>query len=422
MTLISDNDITVYLNNQLQILGVDYFVDPSDESSLRDVNFVTAPDSGDDVLISVRTIAQYWVSGDTITFQPSQGLIPVAGDIIAVTSFNDTYEQDLVTQLFVGPTQSSQTVSQGFDTTLFDEGTTPDAAGSFDFSVGVLIETNRFDVGFTITDPERMIVTLDGEFLWPGAGFTTSGSEVIVSGPTINAAQSVAITSFTESVVSDAMEFRIFKDMRDNEIVYRMTKETTTQLSQALAADSDVIYVDDVSRLADPNPAIGIFGLITINGERITYRNKNTSNNTVSGLRRGTAGTGAAAHAVDSYVYDIGSGNKLYTRFQDSTKVENFLGDAATTTFTTSALSVPSDMTDAVQVFVGGTLQTSGYTVAATDPISIEFDLAPAEGYQVSIRIKTGTCWYSPGESTPSNGVPLQYTNTEAARFLRGIS
>jgi hypothetical protein len=35
-------------------------------------------------------------------------------------------------------------------------------------------------------------------------------------------------------------------------------------------------------------------GITNINGERIMYRNRDTENNTVSGLRRGTAGTGVA--------------------------------------------------------------------------------------------------------------------------------
>jgi hypothetical protein len=60
-----------------------------------------------------------------------------------------------------------------------------------------------------------------------------------------------------------------------------------------------------------PNLSAGVFGIITINGERISYRNRNLANNTLTGLRRGTAGTAAADHPVTSEVYDLGIGNLL---------------------------------------------------------------------------------------------------------------
>jgi hypothetical protein len=189
-----------------------------------------------------------------------------------------------------------------------------------------------------------------------------------------------------------------------------------------LLATDDVIYVDDVSKLSTPDLASGIFGLITINGERIAYRNKNTVTNTVSGLRRGTAGTGAANHANNTEVYDIGVGNRLSGTYQNHIDIENFLADGMTTQFVTDAISVPLGLTAAVQVYVGGTLQTSGYTILANNPVVVEFDQAPDVGYQVSIQVYVGDAWYHPGDGTPSDGIPLQYTDTPPARFLRGIT
>ena len=422
LALVADNDVTVYVNNQAQILGVNYFVDPTDMSSLRGVDFATAPAIGSTILISVRTKAQYWINGNQLVFQPAQGFIPVAGDIIQVTSFNDTHEQQILTQVFVGPTQTGTIEAQGYDDTLFDEGLVVDESGSFDFSTGIIISSNRFDLGFVITKPERLVVCLDGKFLFSGAGFTVSGTELLISGETINASQVVAVTSFTESVVPAAMAFRIFQDMRGLQTVYRITPDTTTTLTQPLLATDDVIYVDDVSKLSTPDLVSGIFGLITINGERIAYRNKNTVTNTVSGLRRGTAGTGAANHADNTEVYDIGVGNRLNGTYQNHIDIENFLADGMTTQFVTDVISVPLGLTAAVQVYVGGTLQTSGYTVLANNPVVVEFDQAPDVGYQVSIQVYVGDAWYHPGDGTPSNGIPLQYTDTPPARFLRGIA
>ena len=59
----------------------------------------------------------------------------------------------------------------------------------------------------------------------------------------------------------------------------------------------NVIYVENVLALGQPNLEIGVFGICTIDGERIMYRDVNLVDNSVSGLMRGTAGTAAAPAA-----------------------------------------------------------------------------------------------------------------------------
>jgi hypothetical protein len=59
------------------------------------------------------------------------------------------------------------------------------------------------------------------------------------------------------------------------------------------------------------------------------------------------------------------------------------------------------------------------YFVTDFGPLAIEFDgLAPAAGSEVTILQRRGVTWYAPGVGTPSNGVALQETDTNAARFL----
>ena len=53
-------------------------------------------------------------------------------------------------------------------------------------------------------------------------------------------------------------------------------------------------------------------------------------------------------------------------------------------------------------------------------PVSVVFDTAPADGVEVTILVRRGVTWYNPGVGTPSDGVPLQDTDNQAARFLRG--
>ena len=424
LDLVSDNDVAVFVDDVQLILGVGFTVQPPGTVP-RSVVLASAPPPVSRVLVSVRTRAQYWIVNNQITFIPSQGFIPTVGDIISVTTWNNTNQQNILTQVFAGPETSGTVITQPYDSTVYDEGAAANAPGSYDYSEGILIQNNRFNVGRLITDPERLVVTLNGRYLFNNQGYTVSDTYVLLTGPIINAASIVVITSFANDVVPDSMAFRIFQDMRGQQYTYRITHETSTELVAPLLASDDVVYVADASVLGEPELAYGIFGIITVNGERITYRDRDTVLNTVSGLRRGTAGTAAADHAIGAPVYDMSRGNLLPAQYQNYTQAQNFLANGSTITFVATDISVAdvdsTERLEAVMVYVGGTLQTDGYTISSADPLTVVFTTAPESGYQVSIQVNRGVTWYAPGTSTPSNGVPLQQTNTVAARFLRGV-
>jgi hypothetical protein len=422
--VVADNDVAVWVNNTRKILGVDYFVSPPNGTNQRYVQFASTPAIDSKILISVRTVAQYWINGNTLTFQPAAGLNPAAGSIVAVTTWNDTVEQNLLTQVFVGPTTQGIVVTEGYDVTLFDEGNISGDPGSFAYSAGVQIQTNRFDTGRIITNTNRLVVTLNGVFLQHDQNYVIDGSIVEILGPIINAADVVAITSMTNSTVPGAIAFRIFQDMRGLQSTYRITVNTTTELVAPLLATDDVIYVRDASNLSQPNLSAGYFGLITINGERISYRNRDTVANTVSGLRRGTAGTGAANHAVRAPVYDIGRSNLLSPEYQNQIVQDTFLGNGVTKDFTAENVNIygidSTALIEAVEVYVGGIKQQGGYSIIGDSPVIVRFDTAPLQGYQVAVRVVQAQSWYEPGSGTPSNGIALQEQQTEAARFIRG--
>lgn len=422
---VSPPEVSVYINGQPLILGVGYVVDPWDGiSASRTITLSDMPPAGAAILISVDTAAQYYIAGNTLIWKSTGSLQLIAGDIVTVTTFNDTDQQDILTQVFVGPTADGVIVAEGYDTTDYDLAVVADTPGAFDFSTGVQILTNNFDTGRVITDPSRLVVTLNGIFLFENFGFSVDGSVVTILGPVISGATVVAITSYTQSVVPGAIAFRIFQDMRGLQSTYRITKSTTTLLTAALDATDDVIYVANASALSEPNLPQGIFGLITIDGERIAYRFRDTVNNTVSGLRRGTAGTAAANHTADTAVYDIGFGNLLPVAYQNYTVSQDFLANGIQTVFTTDDITLV-DMTQeeidrAVEVYVGGILQQGGYTILSSGPVSITFTVAPTANYQVTIAVKRGLSWYEPGPNTASNGIALQEQTTAAARFIRG--
>ena len=309
--------------------------------------------------------------------------------------------------------------------------------------------------------------------MFNGIGYNVSGSNVIILGPILPPNSVLAITSMTQSVVPEAMAFRIFQDMRGVQATYRITPDTTTVTTQPVGITDDVIYVNNINALTEPNIEGNVWGVLTIDAERIMYRYRDVNAGTVSGLLRGTAGTAIAPHANGATVYNMSRGNLLPKEYQDYI-VSNVtyplisgvnLGDGTTTVFTASDISlavasaiswnytyyynegdivvnggnyyraiinVPANtaitnttywepQSHAVEVYLGGILQTTGYTITNEDPVTVSFTTAPADGVEVTILVRRGVTWYAPGVGTASNGNPLQITETAAARFLRGI-
>ena len=431
-SLIADNQVYVYVDDIAQILGVDFVVEPYDGTP-KEVIFFTDPTIGSEILIYVTTNTQCYVNGNQLVFNPDGGLVPSLGDIIAVTTWNDTRQQKILNQCFVGPVTVGVTVVEAYDSTDFDVGTITGSAGSFDYSSGIVVTTNNLDMGAVITDPDRLWVSLNGRRLVNNVGFTVSGTELILSSGILNSTDVVMITQFTNFVVPEAMAFRIFQDMRDVQATYRITPSTTTVTTEPVAITDDIIYVANASALPEPNFDVNAWGVITINAERIMYRERNTIDNTVSGLLRGTAGTAITTHAAGAIVYNLGRGNLLPIDYQNYI-VSNItyplvsgvnLGDGSTTVFTADNINLLlEDSTirnESLEVYVGGIRVTSGYTITAANPAEITFDQAPPSGAEVTMLVRRGVTWYAPGVGTASNGNPLQITETVAARFLRGL-
>jgi hypothetical protein len=212
-----------------------------------------------------------------------------------------------------------------------------------------------------------------------------------------------------------------------------------------MTATDDVAYVANVAALSEPVLEDGVFGLVTIDGERIMYRNRDLASNTISGLRRGTAGTGAAAHKVNAIAYDISRGNLLPPQYQDYIVSDSQIANGTETEFYAPSIEI-SDFgdsstiyIDSVEVYVGGvrqynysdTVAESEYRWIVTDfsPLGIEFIVdptatpplkAPAEGLDVTILQRRGTWWYDLATAQTRN-LALQESNTPQARFLRGL-
>lgn len=525
-------DVRVWVNNELQVQGTDYSVVPWDGSSAREILFVTAPADGAYILISVSTYAEYTVtlgSPNTITLAP----LPNLGDKFGITTFNDTSQQEICTLVFVGPVQTGFTDVEPYSSTdysplpaanewnilnaynindvvftqayispgvpapgnlpVFYEAQQPvppgvsvsntaywtvidlqDVPTSYDYSQGYTIDINDFNLVRTDLNTSRLFVTLDGYKLFDGVDYTIQGQYLILGSGVISAGQTLVVTEFTDSVIPNPAAFRVFQDMRSIQATYRITPKTTTTLAQAASATADRIYVNDINELMEPNLPNGIFGIVTIDGERIMYRQRDQDGGYITGLFRGTGGTAAAPHEAGSTVYDMGRGNLLTKYYQDYITVDDQLGDGSTTSFTANNLELSyfpleaydetafdfagiyvisgydpisglpiwvrsaasnefnnkpgsfdygKSPADYIQVFIGGIRQMSGYSVAfePLQPyVTVTFDVPPPDGQMVTLLVRHGRSWYNVGVGVPSDGIALQETDNQAARFLCG--
>ena len=445
---IANNEIHVFVNDELQTEGTDYtvsattdlavynsaffnnaFFSSPDATPARYVTFFTPPGADKKVDVYVTTEADYSWQGDEVVIH-----VPTANnDIIGVTLYGDTRELDLLTEVFVGPT-----VIEEEEIDLF--GDRFDYV-PYDYETGINIAYNVFDLSKVgVTNPERIWVTLNGQRLTSNDDYILDISgNLILTLPLLANTDILAVTSMTDSIVTNGVAFRIFKDMRDNYAAYSLSDSHVTYLVQPLEKDDDVIYVHDASVIAAPNLTRNQFGIVIINGERITFRVRDLGTNTLSGLRRGTAGTGINDHDAGSDVSDAsvkaivpgtfksGRDHTYLTQDWDTGTNVIYLHDA-----TEAGLSI-------YETVGFGTIKIDGldgYYVRFTtlDPITNTISgltlvpnkagVTPVIPAIISKSTKiyaTGfeKVWYAQGTTTASNGLPLQEQTTPAAQFIR---
>jgi hypothetical protein len=287
------SEVAVYVNDVLVDFALSAVTGINDP---RFVTLVTAPPLAAVVDVYVRHASEYWWNSSVLVLDTA----PAAGAIVAVTTINDDRQSGILCQAFVGPTQVAQVQQDLYDTTPFD-------SVPFDQELGVNVSLNEFALhGALITNANRLWVTLNGARLLAGEDYELAdNNQLVLLVPIIGATDVVMVTTLTDSVVVNSVNFRLFKDMRNSVGMYKIANSTTTYLTQGVAVDDDIIYVRDASVLGQPNLSIARFGILIVGGERITYRERDLIANTVSGLRRGTAGTGTQAHTTGAIVCDV---------------------------------------------------------------------------------------------------------------------
>ena len=415
-SIIADPEVHAYIDDVAQILGVDYFVEPYDGVTPRSVIFASAPDVGSKITIYVTTNTQAWVNGNQLFFNSLGGLIPIVGDIISVTTWNDTRQQDILTQVYVGPDTGTVVVQEGYDDTTFDQGDVDNEPGSYDYAEGQTVVLNDLFLNRAISNPDRLWVTLNGRRLFVNDDFLVEGAQIILN-ETLQVTDIVMITEFTNSVVPEAMAFRIFQDMRGVQATYRITTDTTTALAQELSASADTVYLVDASALSEPNLNSNIWGVLTVDGERIMYRERDVINNTVSGLLRGSAGTAINDHSQGAVVYDMGRGNLMPEEYQNYIDSKLATGDGSTTDYYTEIVIDNRPIVSvggSVAVYVNSVLQTPNkYTVTTIEPVTVVFDSIPVAGANVTISVTDTLAVTTSNIFTATGSTPRFPTNLD---------
>ena len=472
---IASNEVFVYIDDVLLTYG--YTVTPDAAGTY--VTFDFAQITGSTISIYVTTGSQAYIDTATDELVITDTLVNTDTEIV-VTTWNDTRQQQLLTKVYVGPVVEGTTITEGFDTSPYDQADLNNDPGSFDYTAvpstftgdttvdspiidnvssfagliigslitgagipdnttissidepagtitltknatatavgvtlnyGITYVENELLLGRTVTDPARLWVSLNGAWLAPGLDYTVSSAaeageeyetgSIIVLPSILSPSDVVMITMYTESVVPEAMAFRIFQDMRGVQSTYRITPATTTYLVQDVSTTDDVIYVDNAGALPTTQstatsfgtgdgitrqfdlqnsavltvdevyidsvlqsastynvsiarstvifntaPADGAninfvmtvfdgFGVVTIDGERIMYRDIDTVNtpNSISSLLRGTAGTAIAAHYANTVVYDMSENNLLPAAYQNTVVETTTLATGSETVF-----------------------------------------------------------------------------------------
>ena len=263
-----------------------------------------------------------------------------------------------------------------------------------------------------------MYVWLNGTQLIQGYDYTLTGNTITVVGKTITASSRLDVMYFALDTAVRATGFRMFKDMLNRTFYKRISKTSTTELTQDMVKGISEIEVKDGTVLGEPSAANNMPGVIFIDKERIEYFTK--SGTTLGQLRRGTLGTGIKEHSSGTEVVDA-SGTQTIP-YADTVYTNTFTGDGSTVVF---ALSQAPSSASELDIFIGGQRllltsedgSTINYSVDGSTT-AVTLSTVPASGTQVKILHKKGQVWYTALDGNPADGKGLQASTTQQAKFI----
>ena len=184
------------------------------------------------------------------------------------------------------------------------------------------------------TRPEDIIIA-GGKYI---DTYSSHAPEELVPGQVIDSLQMNVFTAKVVNGVPDytnIIGYKIFTDYKLPTVYYRISDEYTTVLSADLNYDDTEIFVDDITKLPEPNRIQNQPGSIWINSERINYFGRDVATGKLTDIRRGASRTSIPLLHPAGVIITDASPSQEVTRdtvltITSDVSVNNGLGDTAT--------------------------------------------------------------------------------------------
>ena len=321
-TIVNPGDIGVAVIQQSTntTLNAVRNIDYTATAGVAFITMTTAPADGDTVIVYNRASAEYSISGDGQEITIDGSVSFTSSSTMRVNTFANHDPLRIQTKVHVGQGTGSTTVIDEFDEVNFD-------TAGFDRSV-VSGTVGTYDLDRTVTNVNNFWVTVNGVRLHPG-DYITNGAEIVMSTQiqaTISGTSVVVITHIIENQIQPSTGFRIFQDMNGTVEYLRMCKDATTEIATDVLLTDTKIYVKDASVLPQVDVNSEYPGVVFVGAERVTYWEINTTDNYITGLRRGTGGTPILNRVVPGFLVVDGGKDQYLPAADTHTKTWYDLG------------------------------------------------------------------------------------------------
>ena len=304
---ITDGEIIVTVNNIVVNRGFDYTVyhDPAN-TTMPVIQFYVAPLKGSKIIISDSSQSDFKIYNGNILWLNPNLVIPNNSKLTVMTQGNHD-STTLYVKLFSGSASASAVIDDGIDVYGFDTFGFDNELNSYlPFGTQYILPAPVYNLN-QIYITRKITGATGGIPLIPYTDYKLVNPTTIQLSSTLNVSASdiMCVRIWDNSIREEAIEFRLFKDLQNNVRYYAVRPNKSTFLTRDLHLSDDWIYCQNVANLTSPDPMHNLASVIIINGERITYGIKDAVNNRLGQLRRGSAGTGAAAvHTSGSLLID----------------------------------------------------------------------------------------------------------------------
>ena len=412
-------DILVLLNGKELTIAVEYNIRPSNSSIILEPGIGV---EGDILEVYLRTDGDY-----------------AFGDVQIVANQNTWVDSGKDLQLKVAPAEGAKLTVYTFNKhdSMDFERKNYDVVARSVLNVGTEdhIQFNHIKAGlvklrYPAIDAQYVWLTINGILQTPSVDYRlTDDKNFVKYNGSFNDNDEVEVIQFSSNgEIQPKFGFSQFKDILNRNIYKRLGDVAPLKLAKDLKTFDKEIFLDDASKLGQPDKNSSIPGIIFINGERIEFLIK--QGNVLRQIQRGTLGTGVpSVHESGSDVYN--QGPMQTAPYADQTIVDEQIGDGSTTVF---PLAFTPKSVNEFEVFVAGkrlrktaiqmfnpTLDQDSPEADETAPAEFSVDgttanvtllNTPALNVKIKIVRRQGKRWADPG-------ITLNDAESLVARFFK---